>query len=329
MGFSREYVLFSPSGMEITLLETGASLVGVKAADRHGAFANVALPLKGPDDISCAGATIAPYAGRIARGLMEIDTKTYPLSLNEGKNHNHGGFHSLRDRPWRCEGQKEAAQYQEITFSGELCDGTDGYPGNRRFTVTYRLWRHQQIEILLTAQTDRPTRVNLTNHAYFNLSGDFAQDISRHLLTLNAHTVYINDDEFLMIDRQPPPDVLDFSRERTIGVSCDHPQIARARGLNHCYILSKEAHTPAATLICPESGRRMLLYTDQPCLMVYSGGYLDTPNSAITFEALEHPLSPCAEQPPVLYPGETYTRRIVYQFDTLPASAQPKRATAK
>ncbi|MBQ8617276.1 MAG: galactose mutarotase [Clostridia bacterium] len=318
MGFSREYVLSSSGGMEITLLETGASLVGVKAADRHGVFANVALPLKGPSDISCAGATIAPYAGRIARGQLEISGEPYQLSLNEGRNHNHGGFHSLRDRPWRFESQREAAQYQEITFAGDLPDGTDGYPGNRRFTVTYRLWHDQQIEILLTAQTDRPTRVNMTNHAYFNLSGDFSQDISRHLLTLNAHEVYINDDEFLMIGRQPPPAPLDFRCEREIGVPCDHPQIARARGLNHCYILSKEENAPAATLVCPDSGRRMRLFTDQPCLMVYSGGYLDTPNSAITFEALEYPLSSCAEQPPVLYPGETYSRRIIYQFDIMP-----------
>lgn len=314
---NRTYTLSSPSGMEITLLETGASLVGVKTADKNGAFANVALPLKGPDDISCAGATLAPYAGRIARGMMEIEGQAYQLSLNEGRNHNHGGFHSLRDRPWRCDRQRETAQYQEITFSADLEDGLDGYPGNRLFTVTYRLWQDQQIEILLGAKSDRPTRVNLSNHAYFNLSGDLTTDVSRHLLTVDSNEVYLNDDEFIMADRSAPPDVLDFSREREIGKPCDHPQIARARGLNHCYVLHGSCEQPAATLLCPASGRRMRLYTDQPCLMLYSGGFLDIPNSAITLEALEHPLSPCAPQPPVLHPGETYRRRIVYHFDTL------------
>lgn len=313
----REYTLSSPDGMQITLLETGASLVGVRAADRNGTFANVALGLKGPGDTSCAGATIAPYAGRIARGQMEIDAQTFQLSLNEGRNHNHGGFHSLRDRPWRCDGQLSAAQYQQIAFSAELEDGVDGYPGNRRFAAIYRLWHDRRIEILLEAKTDRATRVNLTNHAYFNLSGDFSSDVSRHLLLLNAREVYLNDDEFIMTGRAAPPDALDFSRECEIGNPCGHAQIERARGLNHCYVLHS-ADQAAATLVCPDSGRRLRLYTDQPCLMLYSGGYLDTPNCAITFEALEHPISPCAKAiPPVLYPGETYRRRIVYQFDTV------------
>jgi len=317
MSFSREYTLSSPTGMEITLMEMGASLIGVKTADRHGVLSDIVLPLKGPDDISCAGATLAPYAGRIARGDMEIDDRHFQLSLNEGRNHNHGGFLSLRDRPWRCCAQNETEQYQEIRFCAELQDGTDGYPGNRYFTAAYRLWRQQQIEILLTAESDRPTRVNLSNHAYFNLSGDFSSDVSRHLLTVDADEVYMNDDEFIMVDRRQAPAELDYRHERIIGKPGSDPQIARARGLNHCYVLRENSDRPAATLICPDSGRRMRLYTDQPCLMLYSGGYLDTPNCAITFEALEHPLSPCAKKPPILYPGGIYRRRIVYHFDTI------------
>lgn len=317
MGFSDTYTLFSPSGMEVALLAFGASVASIRTADRHGAFANIALALKDLADISCAGATLAPYAGRIAGGRMDVDGIPYQLSLNEGKNHNHGGFHSLRDRAWRFEGMSETAAYQQIVFSADLEDSIDGYPGNRHFTATYRL-HHQALEILLTAEADRPTRVNLSNHTYFNLSGDFTSDVSCHLLELDAGEVYINDDAFLMIARRTPPDVLDFSRMREIGTPCDHPQIARAKGLNHCYPLLKSSGKPAATLICPASGRRMRLHTDQPCLMLYSGGYLDTPNCAITLEAVEHPLSPCAkDRPPVLYPGETYRRRIVYQFDTV------------
>lgn len=318
MSFSDAYTLFSPSGMEVTLLEFGASVSCIRTADRHGAFANIALALKDPEDISCAGATLAPYAGRIARGRMDIDGIPYQLSLNEGRNHNHGGFHSLRDHAWCCEGMNETAEYQQIVFAADLADGIDGYPGNRHFTVTYRLHHKLALEILLTCDTDRPTRVNLSNHTYFNLSGDFSSDVSRHLLEIDADEVYINDDEFLMIARKSPPDVLDFSGLREIGTPGDHPQIVRAKGLNHCYPLSKSGGRPAATLICPDSGRRMRLHTGQSCLMIYSGGYLDTPNCAITLEAVEHPLSPCAkEMPPVLYPGKTYRRRILYQFDTV------------
>lgn len=317
MSFSRQYTLFSPTGMEVTLLEAGAAVTSVSVCDRRGVFANVALPLRSLDDSSCAGATLAPYAGRIARAEMEIDRELHQLTRNEGLNHIHGGANSLVHQHWRFEKRFNSSLFQEITFSGDLAEGTDGYPGNRHFTVTYRLWINQQLEILLTAATDRPTRVNLSNHAYFNLSGDFSQDVSRHLLTVEADEVYINDDEFLMIGRMTPPPVLDFRQAREIGSPCAHPQIERARGLNHCYILRREKEKPAATLVCPDSGRRMQLYTDQPCLMVYSGGYLDTPNCAIALEAQEHPLSPCADKQPVLYPGALYQRRIVYHFDTV------------
>lgn len=316
MHFSKAYTLVSPSGMEVTLLEAGAAVAQIRTADRNGAFANVALSPKGLDDLSCAGSTLAPYAGRIAEGRMEIDGTCYQLSRNEGRNQNHGGFHSLLHAPWRCEQMTEDACGPLISFSAELADGTDGFPGNRRFTVLYRLLRGCQLEITLAAETDRPTRVNLSNHTYFNLSGDFSCDVSRHLLTIASGEVYLNDEAFLMIARETPPPALDFSREREIGAPDGHPQLMCAKGLNHCYVLRR--NQPAASLICPDTGRRMRLYTNQPCLMVYSGGYLDTPNSAVALEALEHPLSPCAKEPPVLYPGMRYQRRIVYHFDTVP-----------
>ena len=169
--------------------------------------------------------------------------------------------------------------------------------------------------------------MNLSNHAYFNLSGDFTADISRHLLSLSSDEVYLNDAEFLMIGREAPPPVLDYRAQREIGKLCNHPQITGAKGLNHCYVLHQKQEKPAAALFCPDSGRRMRLFTDQPCPMVYSGGYLDTPNCAIALEAQEHPLSPYSPGPPVLYPGNTYQRRIVYHFDTV--SPTPENTESK
>lgn len=315
--FSKEYKLFCPSGMEVTVLEAGAALTGVCVPDRSGTFANVALPLKGTDDPSCAGVTLAPFAGRIAGGKMEIDGQTYQLTLNEGCNHLHGGFDALHKKRWQCEGRFEDEDVQEIAFSACVGDGVDGYPGNRRFTVTYRLWRDQRLEILLTATSDKPTRVNLSNHAYFNLSGDFEANVSDHLLEVNADEVYFNDEAFLMTGRGKAPPALNFAKMRRIGAPGGHVQLDGARGLNHCYVLRGGNDVPAAVLADERSGRRMRLFTDQPCVMVYSGGYLDNPNCAVALEAEEHPLSPYAPALPALYPGEVYRRRIVYQFDTV------------
>ena len=323
MGFSREYRLSTPSGMEVTLLEAGASIASVRVPDRSGAFANVVLPMKSPGDPSYAGAVLAPYAGRIAGGRLDIDGTVFQLSQNEGSNHLHGGFHALSHRLWQCEGRMQGDGVEEVSFSAVLQDGEDGYPGNRRFTATYSLWDNQSLTLLLTAVTDKPTRVNLSSHAYFNLSGDFTSDISRHRFFLNADEVYTSDGAFLVAGREAPPPALDFKQMREIGAPCGHPQLDAARGLNHCYILSRSGRAPSAVLLDPASGRRMQLYTDQPCVMVYSGGYLTPPNCAIALEAQEHPLCPFAPRTPALYPGKLYQRRIVYRFDTVPQDTAP------
>ncbi len=317
MHFSKEYQLFCKSGMSVTLLNAGASLVRIMLADRDGAFANVALPLKGMDDPSCAGMTVAPYAGRIAGGHLPVDGQTFQLSLNEGENHIHGGVHSLMRRDWRLEALCEDFDYQEALFSAETEDGLDGYPGNRRFGVKYRLYTDQRLEITLCAETDRPTRVNMTNHAYFNLSGDFSRGIDDHLLEVASDAVYENDDAFLPIRYAKPDLALDFSQLRFIGAPYGHRQLDHAHGLNHCYVLGDEPDKPAAMLIDPASGRRLRVYTDQPCMMVYSGGFLDIPNCAIALEAQAHPLTALAPAAPVLAPGDTYKKQIVYRFDTV------------
>lgn len=304
--------------MEVVLLASGASLSGVRMADRNGTFANVALPLTAPDDPSCAGTILAPYAGRIEDGRLRIGAAAVQLSINEGRNQLHGGPGALWRRPWCCEGLHEGAGFQEAVFSAGAEDGLDGYPGSRRFTAAYRLHDDQRLELLLTAQTDRPTRVNLSHHAYFNLSGDFSSDIFHHLLHIRAEEVYLNDAAFLPIARTDLPPALDYRHARPVGGPQGDAQREGARGLNHCYVLCTRPGEPAATLLDPASGRRLRLYTDQPCITAYSGGFLPVPGCAIALEAQGHPESPFAP-PQTLYPGEVYSRRIVYRFDTVNA----------
>ena len=300
------------------MLASGAALAQVRVADRHGEVADVALAPRSADDPSCAGATLAPYAGRIARGRLRIGRQTVQLTLNEGSSQLHGGDGALWRRLWRFEGFREGAGWQEVAFCAEAEDGLDGFPGSRRFTAAYRLHSDQRLELLLSAETDRPTRVNLSNHAYFNLSGDFSRGVSGHLLQLRAGQVYLNDEAFLPRALCAPPPELDYRSARAVGGPQGGAQREGARGLNHCYVLSAPDSGPSATLVDPGSGRRLRLYTDQPCVTVYSGGFLPAPGCAIALEAQEHPESPLSPPPKPLLPGEVYRRRIVYRFDAIP-----------
>ena len=314
-----KYRLFCPSGMEVVLLRAGASLAQVRVPGRDGAFANVALPPLAPDDPTFAGAVLAPYAGRIAGGRLRVGEETVQLSCNEGSNQLHGGARTLSHRPWACAGLREGPGWQEAAFFAEAADGEDGFPGNRRFTAVYRLHDGQRLALTLTAETDRPTRVNLSHHPYFNLSGDFSGSMADHLLRIPARAVYLCDAAFLTSGcAGPPPAALDFTRARSPGDVAGDGQLALARGLNHCYVLSPGAGEPAATLVHPGSGRRLRLYTDAPCLTVYAGGFLSPKNSALALEAQGHPESPFAPAAAPLQPGEIFHRRMVYRFDTVP-----------
>lgn len=315
MDFSRKFTLSCPDGMHVTLLEMGAALAGVDIPDRDGVFVNVALAPRSSDDPSYAGVILAPYAGRIAKGKIQIDGRTVQLQCNEGENQLHGGRNSPARKIWRNVGMREREDYQEIAFSIEAADGLDGFPGSRYFTAVYRLYRDHHLVLTLTAESDKPTRVNLSHHAYFNMSGDFTRDISGQYLQIDAEEVYQNDREFLPADRSAVIPSLDFRQARLIGLPHGHPQIEMSAGLNHCYVLRKSGTAPAAVLYDPVSGRRMQLFTDQPCLTAYTGGYLDVPNCAIALEAVEHPLCRFAPETPLLYPGRIYQRKIIYYFD--------------
>ncbi len=190
-----EYRLETKGGARVCLSAYGASIREVLMPDHTGAFANVALAANGRCDPSYAGATLAPWAGRIPDAALDVDGTRWQLSPNEGGNQLHGGEHNLSRQTWRFLGYQEGAGWQEALFSTEAPDGLDGYPGHRRFQAAYRLWDENRLDVRLWAESDRPTRVNLSNHAYWNLSGDLRQSIDSHLLSVNADAVYINNEQ--------------------------------------------------------------------------------------------------------------------------------------
>ena len=314
-----DFVLRNARGTEALLACAGASLTGLKLACGGGQFVNVALTPQGPCDPSCAGATLAPYAGRLRGGLLCIGGHILQLAVNEGSNQLHGGPNSLVHRPWRAEGVARGGGWSEVCFEAELADGVDGYPGCRRFRTTYRLWDDDRLDITLEARSDRPTVVNLSHHAYWNLSGDFSRPADDQLIRVNADAVYLNGEGHLPVGvaacGRPPFDLGGLRPVMREGEAED-PQLALANGYNHAFCL-RAGEEPAAELLDPVSGRRLRLYTDQPCVVVYAGGCLTPSRCAVALEPQEHP-RPAPDAPgPVLEPGTVYCRHICYVFDSL------------
>ncbi|NLF26939.1 MAG: galactose mutarotase [Clostridiales bacterium] len=320
MGDAEFFELMSAAGVRVRLRARGASIAEVFAPDRGGASANVALSPAGERDETYAGATLAPFAGRIRGGLLRVEGRAIQLSRNDGGHQLHGGPDSLAFRLWRTDGVRRERNAQSVCFFAEAEHGRDGFPGDRRFSVLYTLREDGRLDIRLSAETDRPTRVNLSNHAYWNLRGGASGTALGHFLQIAADEVYENDAEHLPLRRRAARGPFDFRAPASLAerMRTPDPQLAIARGYNHAFVLpvGRDADAPAATLFDPGSGRRLRLYTDQPVLRLYSGGFLPVPSSALALEAEGFPDAPDVGAPgDPLTPGRPCERHISFALD--------------
>ena len=321
-----EHSIQSTQGIQVDVSDTGASILRVRICDRRGYFQNVALAPQHlhsvPSQVAYAGATLGPVAGRIASGSLQLQGRPVQLPTNEGRHHLHGGAAGLSDLRWKCEGASD----NEALFRCERTEAEDGYPGLRRFAVRYSL-RGDRLRITLTAETDAPTAINLSNHVYWNLSGDFSHDLSDHDLWIDSNAVWYNDSEHLPVHLAPVVGtVFDYRTEKRMadGLQSCEPQLRIAYGYNHCYRLKGCLEQPAARLTHRATGRQLELYTDAPAMVMYSGGYLD-----MLTEEGAHARAGCAlalepQEMPVLrgdYPAVTadqdFSRTIEYRFQTV------------
>jgi aldose 1-epimerase len=264
------------------------------------------------------GATVGRYANRIADGVFSLDGVSHRLAVNEGTTCLHGGPDGFHLRMWAVVESSEDA----ITFELTSPDGDQGFPGQLRARATYRV-SAEGVSIELSATTDQPTVVSLTNHAYFNLAGPGAGTIDDHVLTVEA-------DSYLPVDERSIPcgglhpvagTPFDFRRPATLGprVRDESPQIAAVSGIDHAYHLNGHGLRRAARLEHPPSRRFLEVHTDQPSLQVYTGNQLDgtvpgregrllRQGDGIALETQRHPDAP--NQPAlgsaVLRPGERY-----------------------
>src|SRR5260221_3517513 len=178
------FTLKNAHGLEARVLTWGATLIKVSAPDRAGKFAEVTVGFEEPERYLAPhpffGSIAGRYANRIARGKFTLDGQTLSLARNDGQNHLHGGARGFDKRVWKAEPLGGAA----VRFSYVSPDGEEGYPGTLNVSVTYTLTDNNELRLDYEAATDKPTVLNLTNHAYWNLAG--AGDILGHELRLNA-----------------------------------------------------------------------------------------------------------------------------------------------
>lgn len=324
-------------GASVTLCSVGAGVAAVNVPDANGVLADVALGYANPADYlgdgPCAGKVPGRYANRIARGTFALDGKEYHLPINNGPNCNHGGPDGFHNHIWKV----EKAEVNSVTFCYVSADGEAGFPGKLTARATYVWTDDNTLELTLTATTDAPTVVNLTNHSYWNLAGHNAGSVLGHKLQLMASRYLPTDNtlipEGVLVDVEGSP--MDFTQPKEIGrdIKVPFPALIYGKGYDNCWAIdgyeAGKMHT-AAVLTDENSGRRLTVSTDQPGVQVYAGNWLSgcPANKAgrsyddydgVAIECQDFPNSPNTPAFPctVLRPDETYCRHISFKFDTL------------
>lgn len=331
------YAITNEAGMEVCLTNFGGRIVSILVPNKDGQMTDVCL---GHDNIQdyetfgaqgCNfGALIGRYGNRIAKGQFTLDGESYQLPINNGPNSLHGGgpvaFHN---RIWSV--GEQGTDF--IQFTTTSADGEDGYPGNIEVCVTYKVTADNALAITYEATTDKATVLNLTNHCYFNLSGDGSKDCLDEVLQIDADSITAVDADVAVTGEVLAVEgtAFDFRTPTTIGdrIDAEEEQIKNGLGYDHNWILNTEGDITRcfATLYDPNTGIQMEMFTDQPGVQFYAGNFLDGSftgkggvlyprRSAFCFETQHYPDSPNHPEWPstTLRPGEKYYTQTIYKF---------------
>ena len=278
----RLFSIVNADGSEVILSNLGAGIVSVVVPDKEGRMADVALGYHNPADYDtdgpCMGKVPGRYANRIAAGRFSLGDKQYELAVNNGPNHLHGGpgEQCFANRIWEAEEIRDG-----VVFRLDSPDGDAGYPGNLHVEARYTWTDDHKLTLWLKATTDAETIVNLTNHAYFNLKGEAAGDVTDHLLHLFASR-WLPTDETLIPTGELAPVAgtpMDFTVPKPIGkdLKADFPALNYGKGYDNCYVVDdwkKGVVRPVAVLTEETSGRKLTVSTDAPGIQVYTGNWL-------------------------------------------------------
>ncbi len=328
------HALTNANGMEVAVTNYGGRVVSIWVPDRDGVmrdvvlgFDNIADYMTVPSDF---GASVGRYANRIAQGRFTLDSVEYDLPKNNFGHCLHGG-----PKGWQYQAYEVVeADDRHIVLAMHSPDGDQQFPGAVEATVTYTLDDDNTLSIDYSATTDRPTIINMTNHSYFNLSGDPTQPICNDWLYINADrftpvdSTYMTTGEIAPVEGTP----MDFRTPKQVGAEIDnfgYEQLKNGNGYDHNWVLNTagDRTAKAAELRSDATGIILTVYTDEPGIQVYSGNFLDGTvtgkkgnvygqRTGICLETQHYPDSPNKSEWPsvVLRPGETYRSFCAYRF---------------
>lgn len=273
------YTLTNANGIEAKITNYGGIVTSLTMPDKNGNKQSIVLgfdSLSGylQDGVPYFGALIGRYGNRIAKGQFTLRDQKYTLTVNDGPNHLHGGKKGFDKVVWDVKPVEDSSN-PGLMLEYLSKDGEEGYPGNLKVQVQYTLTDNNELQVEYTATTDKPTPVNLTQHSYFNLTGNHSNDVLGHTLMIRA-------DKYTPVDKTLIPtgelkDVkgtpFDFTSPHKIG-----ERIAQVEGgYDHNWVLNKstDSYPHVATLSDSASGRKVEVYTTEPGLQFYSGNFLD------------------------------------------------------
>ncbi len=330
------FTLTNSKGMKVGILDYGGIITSLLAPDKDGNFEDVVLGFENLADYETRnpyfGALVGRYANRIAGGKFSLDGQEYRLVQNNGNNHIHGGTKGFDKVIWNAN-PIEFADRVSLELSYTSKDMEEGYPGNLVCNVTYTLTDNNELQVTYRATTDKKTVVNLTQHAYFNLSGDFSK-------TILDHKLFISADEFVPVNKELIPygeyasvagTPFNFNSPKQIGrdIEDSHEQIAIGKGYDHSWVLKdyNSKIRKVASVLHPETGRFLEVFSTEPGMQLYTGNFLDgtlpakgggtyARRSGFCLETQHHPDSPNQPAFPtvVLEPGQTYRSETVFKF---------------
>ncbi|WP_299528512.1 aldose epimerase family protein [Ulvibacterium sp.] len=330
------YTLKNGNGVTVDIITYGGIITSLKVPNKKGNLENIVL---GYDSLDLYleknpffGALVGRYGNRIAEAKFTLNDIEYSLAKNNGENHLHGGEKGFDKVIWKASQEKDQ-DFVALKLAYISKDMEEGYPGNLDVLVTYILTNDNTLRVLYEATTDKTTIVNLTQHSYFNLSGNFSETILDHEMMLNA-------DHYLPVDEELIPlgelasvkgTPFDFTTPKTIGadIEKDHEQLKIGIGYDHCWVLNGQdtGLRSIARVYHPESGRVMEVFSTEPGVQFYTGNFLEGTlpkkgggfygqRSGFCLETQHYPDSPNKPDFPsvVLNPGEKYTSETSFQF---------------
>ena len=328
------YTMTNASGASVSITDFGGIIVAINVPDKNGKIGDVAL------GYSCAenynpnpgylGALIGRYANRIGQGKFTLDGVEYQLPQNNFGHCLHGGPNGWQ---YSLYSVKEATE-NKVVLTLSSPDGEEQFPGNVEAQVTYTLTADNAIAIDYEASTDAPTVINMTNHSYFNLTGDPTQTILDHELMINADAFTPVDDTYMTTGEIAPVagTPMDFTTAKVVGKEIDnfdYIQLKNGNGYDHNWVLNTAGNKEEAAVVlyAPTTGIELTVYTTEPGIQVYTGNFLDgtvtgkkgivyNQRVGICLETQKYPDTPNKPEWPsaVLRPGEKYTSHCTFKF---------------